>query len=180
MMDNASDQLGIALRNGLGPVSAPADLWDRMQSARMSTPNASDRRPKLAWAPAMAMVLAIAGLLWLSSPGRETRVADRNGAALRCQNPAQLRAWVRAKTGLDLPFRAELPASMELIGARQIVNGVEVDYRAANRDVAFMVSRADGRPATVAHNRSSDGPLFTLACDRTADLQLACKLCHLD
>jgi len=128
----------------------------------------------------MTLVLAAAGLSWVSSPGEASRVAAFNDVALRCQNPAQLRAWVRAKTGLDIPFRAVLPASIELIGARRVASGVEVDYRAANRDAALMVSRADGRAAGVAHNRSGDGPLFTLACDRPADLQLACQLCHLD
>ena len=107
-------------------------------------------------------------------------MADFDDVALRCQNPAQLRAWVRAKTGLDLPFRAELPSSIELIGARKVASGVEVDYRAANRDGAVLISRADGQASYQAHNRPGEGPLFTLACDRPADLQLACKLCHLD
>ena len=178
MMHNALDRLEVELLSDLHPVSAPADLWDRVQSARVYKPSSRLRPRGFAWAMAMSLVVAAAGFLWVSSPVRQAQLAG--DAELRCQNPAQLRAWVRAKTGLDLPFRAELPASIQLIGARRVASGVELDYRASNRDAALMVSRADGHATTVAHNRLGHGPLFTLACDRPADLQLACKLCHLD
>ena len=181
-MHKGFDRLEVELQNGLHPVSAPADLWDRVESARMSKSTVRLRPRVWAWAPAMALVLAVTGLLWVSSPGQKAGVADLprvdfSDVALRCQNPAQLRAWVLAKTGLDLPFRSELPASLQLIGARKVASGVELDYRAANRNAALTISPAD---RSVAHNRSGDAPLFTLACDRPADLQLACQLCHLD
>jgi hypothetical protein len=62
-----------------------------------------------------------------------------------------------------------------------------VAYRAGNRDAVLVVSRADGA-ANLPHNRVSgnvsswvmDGQRFTIACNDPADLQLACKLCHLD
>lgn len=177
-MHNGFDRLEIELQSGLHAVSAPPDLWDRVQLARTSQPRPRPRG--LVWVLATALVLAAAGLLWVRSPGQNARRIDFNEVTLRCQNPAQLRAWVRAQTGLDVPFRHVLPASIQLIGARKVANGVEVDYRAANREAALMVSRAEGRAARVAHNRSGDAPLFTLACDRPADLQLACQLCHLD
>ena len=52
-------------------------------------------------------------------------------AADHCQNPAQLRAWVRAKTGLDLPFRANPAPSIQLIDAQMIegTHGVKIVYR---------------------------------------------------
>ncbi len=65
---------------------------------------------------------------------------------------------------------------------------VEIAYRAANRDALLLVSRAASAPRTsriarVTGNVSSwvmDGQRYTLASNDSADLQLACKLCHLD
>jgi hypothetical protein len=105
-------------------------------------------------------------------------------ASDHCQNPAQLRAWVRAKTGLDLPLRADI----QLIGARNVGGRVEISYRAGNRDAMLLVSRAETGSANAPHSHMSGnvsswvmaGQQFTLACADPAALQLACKLCHLD
>jgi hypothetical protein len=96
----------------------------------------------------------------------------------RCQNPAQIRAWVRAKTGLDLPLRSGSSQSLELTSAQTIdgTRGVKIDYRAGNHDAVLLVSRADAS----ANSHSRFGPAFTLGSENPADLQLACKLCHLD
>jgi len=176
-MHNALDRFEIELHHGLRPVTAPAELWDRVELARMPESRVPHR--SLVWALAMAVVLAAVALSWVCQTEATSRLQAFSGE-LRCQNPAQIRAWVRAKTGLDLPLRAELPPTIQLIGVRKVSSGVELDYRTANRDAALLVSRADGRASNVAHNRSAVGPLFTLACDRPADLRLACQLCHLD
>jgi hypothetical protein len=173
------------LQRGLREVTAPPDLWDRVQGARLVP---TDPRPrKLTWAMAATVILAAVALSIL--PGRRaTNALDSQSNALYCQNPAQLRAWVRAKTGLDVPLRATLPASIHLVEARNSSQGVEIAYRAANSDAVLLVSRAEGA-VDVPHSRVTNGNVtswvmagqrFTLASDDPADFQIACKLCHLD
>jgi hypothetical protein len=180
------DTLERELHVGLREVSAPAELWDRIQ-APQSARLVQSRGP--VWAIAAAVVLVAVGLSLLYAR-RQSIAADNESPkiALHCENPAQLRAWVRARTGLDLPLRADASPSIQLIGADIDSRGVEVAYRAGNRDAMLLVSRADAGAADVPHNRVSgnhsswvmDGQRYTLACNDAASLQLACKLCHLD
>jgi hypothetical protein len=172
------------LEHGLRQVTAPPELWDRVQSARVSRPQTTSRGFVWAWAMAATVVLTAVALSRVQSPVHQ----DSQLTALRCQNPAQLRAWVRAKTGFDVPMRTALPASIQLIGARAVEGRVEIAYRAGNRDAMLLVSRADPGSANAPHSRVSgkvsswvmDGQRFTLACNDPAGLQMACKLCHLD
>jgi hypothetical protein len=185
------------LRQALHGVTAPPQLWDRIQAAQVSKP-ARRNRP-FVWATAAAVALSAVAL---STVHRQTNMGDEAFAlralssasqriAFHCQNPAQLRAWVRANTGLDLPLQEPLSPSVQLVGAQTIGNGtggVEVAYRAGNRDAILLVSKADADSATVPHSRVSgnisswvmSGQRFTLASNDPTDLQLACKLCHLD
>jgi hypothetical protein len=173
------------LQRGLREVTAPPDLWDRVQAARVPQPNSRPRRLVLA----MAATVTLAALA-LSHQARRDRISavmDSPELAFHCENPAQLRAWVKANTGLDVPMRSSLPASIQLFGATRRGNTVEIAYRAGERDAQLLVSRADGA-ADIPHNRASGatstwvmaGRKFTLAYDNPADAQIACKLCHLD
>jgi hypothetical protein len=173
-----NQRVQLALRQ----VAAPPELWDRVQAARVSQPQTTSRG--FVWALALAVVLAAVALSLVRSPVRE----DSQQLAFHCQNPAQLRAWVKANTGFDVPMRAALPASIQLIGARSAEGRAEIAYRAGNRDALLLVSRADPGSASLPHSRVSgkvsswtmDGQRFMLACNDPAGLQLACKLCHLD
>jgi hypothetical protein len=170
------------LEDGLREVTAPPELWDRVQSARVMRSPESNRR--LVWALALSFVLASVALLSLFRwPVRQ----DSQTVAFQCQNPAQLRAWVKAKTGIDVPLRGDPPASIRLIGARNQGERVEIAYRTGDRDALLLVSRANGAgdvphssPAGKVSSWVMNGQRYTLACDNPGDLQLACKLCHLD
>lgn len=168
-----SDWLQPELQRALRPVAAPPELWERLQTSQ-TAPAARGNRG-LVWAMAAALVLSTVGLSVLY---REN-VAFQATAADHCQNPAQLRAWVRAKTGLDLPFRANRAPSVQLIDAQMIegTHGVKIVYRAGNRDGVLLVSTAVAS-ANIPH--SHFGQRFAVSADNPADLQLACKLCHLD
>lgn len=187
------------LQWGLRGVSAPPGLWERVQTAGIiETPQAKPFRWGLVWATAAAAILIAtsATLVHLQRAGSDEAMAlgalhaDSKLIGFHCENPARLRAWVRAKTGLDLPLREEVSPAIQLVGARTIedARGVEIAYRAGNRDAVLLVSRAEAGAVNVAHDRASgnvstwvmDGRRYTLACDNPADLQLACKLCHLD
>jgi len=170
------------LHQGLREVTAPPELWDRLQSARVSRPQTTGRG--FVWALALAFVLAAVALSLARSPVHK----DSQVTAFHCQNPTELRAWVKANTGFDVPLRTAQSASIQLIGARVVDGRAEIAYRAGNRDAVLLVSRADSGAANLPHSRVSGkasswvmgGRRFTLACDNPADLQLACKLCHLD
>jgi hypothetical protein len=170
------------LQFALHPVTAPPELWERVQSARISRPQTTSRG--FVWAMAATVVLAAVALSLVRLPVRQ----DSQRIAFHCQNPAQLRAWVRANTGFDVPLRAAPPASIQLIGARAVEGRVEIAYRAGNRDATLLVSRADTGAVSVPHSQVNGkvsswvmaGQRFTLACNDPSDFQLSCKLCHLD
>jgi hypothetical protein len=173
------------LQHGLREATAPAELWDRVQMVRTSRARPANRG--LVWALAGLVILAAVGVSKL--PGRrEPLIGESQDIGFHCQNPAQLRAWVKANTGFNVPLRAAPPASIQLIGARAVEGRAEIVYRAGNRDALLLVSRADPGSVDLAHSRMSgkvsswvmDGQRFTLACNDPADFQLACKLCHLD
>jgi len=191
--------LDAELQHGLRQAPAPAELWDRIQAARNAPPRPRRAHRSLVWATAAAVLVATVGLALLqlrrqSSASEEafaTQIlnAGFGRVAFQCQNPAKLRAWVRANAGIDLPLRPGASPSIQLVGAQMVedARGVEVAYRAGNRDAVLLVTRADGA-ANGPHDRSvgsvsswvMDGQRYTLACNDPADLQLACKLCHLD
>ncbi len=170
------------LQRELREVVAPPELWDRVQSARFSRPPERSYR-SMVWALALPIILAAAAWSVVRSPVRE----NSQTLAFHCQNPAQLRAWVKATTGIDVPLRAAPPSSIQLTGARRLGERIEIAYRAGDHDAVLLVSRASGA-ADVPHGNPTGqasswvlaGQRYTLASDNPADLQLACKLCHLD
>jgi hypothetical protein len=178
------------LQRGLREVTAPPELWDRIQTPQIPQSNGSNRG--LVWAMAATVVLAAVALSLVRSSDEVSAVralaSNSQRIAFHCQNPAQLRAWVKATTGLDVPLRITPPASIQLVGARNVGAHVEIAYQARNRDAVLVVSKADAAAPNVPHSHVSgkvsswvmDGQRFTLACDDAVDLQLACKLCHLD
>jgi len=177
--------LELELQRELGGVTAPPELWDRLQSPTSAPYRAAGVSKRFYHALlAVAVTLAAVALSLVRSPVRY----HAPQLAFHCQNPAQLRAWVRANTGLDVPLRSAPPASIQLIGARAGEGRVEIAYRAENRDGVLSVSNAAVASANEPHNRVSgkvsswvmDGQRFTLASSDAAELQLACKLCHLD
>lgn len=198
MYNDTPAWLASELEWGLRETSAPAELWDRVRAAQVRPAPQKRTNLGLVWAMAAALTVVALGLSlrYRQSAASDEALALRalSGASqiagFHCENPAQLRAWVRATAGLDLPLRAEASPSIQLIGAQAIdgTRGVEVAYRAGNREAVLLVSRAGSGIRNSAHNRASsnvsswvmNGQRYTLACDNPADLQLACKLCHLD
>jgi len=180
-----NQRLELVLQRELREVSAPPELWDRLQSPA-SAPYRAARVSKRFYHGllAAAVTLAVVALSLVRPPVRQ----DSQPIAFHCQNPAQLRAWVKANTGLDVPLRGAPPASIQLIGARTGEGRVEVVYRAENRDGVLSVSSAGAGSANEPHSSISgsvsswvmDGQRFTLTASDAAELQLACKLCHLD
>jgi len=145
----------------LGRVRAPEELWARIAEARSPRRTASPVR-KLGWAVAAAMILA--GVAW-NLPRPEFRSED----------PGELRAWVKARTGLDLPFAAHT-ATVYVTGAKLTRSGVEVVYRNGGRFATFSVSEASAGETV---HWSSNGRSYVLACALPGDLDGSCRLCHI-
>ena len=82
------------LKRELCEVAAPPELWSRVQSARLLRPRESRRG--LVWATAATMILATVALSRMPA-GENAAVNDTQPIGLRCQNPAQIRAWEVAR-----------------------------------------------------------------------------------
>ena len=190
-----SNWMDSQLERSLQSVAAPPELWGRIQNAQPA-PRVRQQRG-FVWVMAATVVIAAVGLSLVrahrnSAAGDEAFAlaalsSDSQRIAFHCQNPAQLRAWVKANTGLDLPLRTAPSASIQLAGATASGDRAEIAYHAGGRDAVLLIARADGAPDQP-HDRASGnvsswvmaGQRFTLASDSAADLQIACKLCHLD
>ncbi|HTS78552.1 MAG TPA: hypothetical protein VMG40_20245 [Bryobacteraceae bacterium] len=138
------------LEQSLGRVEAPAELWDRVLEGRSSRRVSAPHRR--AWIAALAC--AAAAMVW----------AMVNTPSLRSDDPAVVREWVKARTGMDVPLARS--QSVRLTGARVVNSGrIELAYRAGDRAGVVTISRIE-------NGRAHWG---ALAVDCQAP---ACGLCH--
>jgi hypothetical protein len=199
------------LARHLGPVRAPEHLWDRVEWAQLGGNAAPARRRfptrirGLAWAAVAAAVLM--AISW-SVPWRDDAMAARGALAiqalargpqhlnLRSDDASELRAWVLANTGIELPMPAEASPEVRLIGA-SVLDGaggaVEIAYRVGGYQAAMIVSKgpreAGARHREMHHSVQGGtkvvswtmrGQLYTVACSTPGDVRVTCQLCHED
>jgi hypothetical protein len=194
------------LKRHLGPVQAPEELWDRVQSTRVVT-HVVKLRPNrgMAWrwaAAALAVVAVVAGVaLWanrsITSEERAIRALSRTPEQLqfRSDDLAEIRHWVKAGSDLDIPLRGQPAPAVHLIGASLTRQGthngaqaVEISYRVGEMDATLVISKAtgdgDGRHAFV-KSGSYHGANFQSWTMRgemftiaAADARVGCLLCH--
>lgn len=119
------------LRTQLGPVSAPAGLWAKIQSPG-AVRRADSGPTRLLW-PVIAflMLLASADLLWEFSKARgglrqttqpnpaelEALAASSATCDLYSSDPARLRKWVKSRIGIEIEIPAHTSA-VRITGAR--------------------------------------------------------------
>ena len=180
-----SSWLEPVLTEHLGRVAAPQELWRRVQAPRFE--GARSSRPQLAWA--LATTLAIVTVAWGFHPRINATASRDANLTLRCADPARIRAWVKANTGLDVPLPDKPAAAVQLIGARAVQSdppSVEVDYIATGHQEHLLVSKARSKSPTHRQPGANDshaawtmgGQAYTLACADPAELRAACLLCH--
>ena len=106
------------LQRGLRNVAAPADLWDRVRSAPAPLTQPIPRPRMLVWAMAATVTMMTVGL---SVVQRRAAIvaADPQRYGVRCENPAELRAYVRANAGLEAVARTA-PAQVRLRGPMDV------------------------------------------------------------
>jgi hypothetical protein len=179
-------ELEAVLSRHLGRVAAPEGWRVGFSPRGASAPPPSEAeasrglKPTLRgagwWAVAVAAVAVIL-LVWVRHEPSEFRSGD----------PVEIRGWLRARTGFDIPLRADPPGSIRLVGAHASASAAEVDYQIDGRDASLTVAAAPpgARPNGPRHSAGArvsswvaGGQLYTLACARPEDSQLACLLCH--
>ncbi len=161
------------LANRLGYVPAPEELWDRIQRPRAV--HRAGSAPRWTWALAAASFAILAVLAALPS------------SEFRSDRPAEIRAWVRRSTGLDVAMLEQPSPAIRIVSARVVksdIPTVEIAYRAGRHAATLRVSKSDA-PDSVRHQGADGsaswtmrGQTYLLACADPADLQVACKLCH--
>jgi hypothetical protein len=162
-------------------------LWERIDmnkkptQARMPVPHRStgilacvDLRKKLAWAFVASML--VVALVWGLRPRRDL--------VFRSDSATQIREWVKANAGLDIPLLGS--GQVRLAGARLMRGDVEIACRVGDHQAKLLVSKGisslrHGSQPGRAHSTASwgmNGRLYTLACATPEDLRIACLLCH--
>lgn len=206
--ENRSD-LEQALRKHLGRNAAPQDLWSRVEKARRAP---ATRRLPLPLAgrltPALAVLTVAVGgwVLWqqFSKPQSvEALAVDALGRGpehlqFRSDRAAEIRAWLRANAGLDVPLPPRHSPLIEIVGAAVIENQgriAEIAYRVGDRNAALLVRKdPSGTRSYQQHTvRPSEsfkearvsswsmrGQSYTLAWAAPGEFRVACLLCHGD
>ena len=150
------------------------------------------------WATAALVTVAVVGInLWLnrelSSEELAVRALNRGSEQMefRSADLTEVRTWVRAGTGLDLPLPVRTASSVQLVGARvnrKRTPTVEISYRVGGVDATLVVSKipveGDGRHEFVKSGSyhganfmswTMRGQMYTIA---SADARVGCILCH--
>lgn len=167
-MVKAEMWIEVSLARHLGTVAAPEELWERIQNPprRVSVPRRSTQARMSVLVAATAAVVMAA-------------VVFHPRSEFRSDNAAEIRAWVKAKTGLDVRLHAGPSPSVELMGAKVLKgNAAEITYRMGNHDVTVMVSRAGTADSTGVFSWIARGQRYTLACVAPEELKIACLHCH--
>ena len=152
------------LERSLRRVSAPDELWDRIQSPQRSRVRVRTRFMALATVP-VVMFVALLGSHQSSNPAIQFRSSDAS----------EIRAWVRANADLDVPLH-----DGNLAGASMVApHTVEIAYNAGGHKVSLLVSNTPERDrrASASISWSAGGQTYFLACAEPQYLR-ACALCH--
>lgn len=192
------DRIEVELSRHLKPMVAPSYLWARVQTA----PRTKARKPRWLLWPAAAAVAATTALCYFNVQSDSTsslaKAAFRELASgsealdFRSSDPVEIRAWIEAHTGLDIPLASA--HSVHLIGVTLLRNSpcmVCVSYRIGGEKGELLVARGGSggpkhpliqrtsfRGATVT-SWAAAGQIYAIATSMESP-HSACILCHLD
>ncbi|HLK19507.1 MAG TPA: hypothetical protein VKT81_11135 [Bryobacteraceae bacterium] len=155
-----------ALARHLDPVAAPEELWERVRNPRVIQKKRSVHTGvNAARLGACATALLV---IFFLVPHR----------GLKSSDPGQIRGWVQAKSGIDVPLRAR-PAGVQLTGAQISKDTVEIAYKVGNRDGRLFIGGRHTASNPRVFTWSMHGNTYTLECATPDDLKVACNLCHI-
>jgi len=163
MAENQDRWIERELEQSLRRVAAPEELWDRLQSPQPVRSRVQTRFMALATAP-VVMLVALLGSHSANAPSVQFRSSDAR----------EIQAWVKARTGLDVPMHAGNLAGASVLPG----SAAEIAYRGAG-NMTLLVSLEAASTARNANvlSWSTRGLTFQLACAEQQDLK-ACALCH--
>jgi hypothetical protein len=156
-----------ALARHLDSVSAPEELWERVRNPRVIQKKGVPTSGNAARLGACATVLMLLAI-WLFVGHR----------GLKSNDPGEIRGWVQAKAGIDVPLRAR-PAGVQLTGASVSNGTVEIAYKVGNRDGRLFVGGKHTSSNPRVFTWSMHGNTYMLECATPDDLKVACNLCHI-
>ena len=190
------------LARELRPVSAPEELWNRIEKRIDERPASVVRWPLWALAAAVAAMVALfCFTLRSDTSSYMARFAVRElargaaGVDFQSSDPSRIRAWVRANAGFDVPLPAGPPSGVRILGVSLFHGGALtacVTYRIGDQTAKLLVTGAsasapahpDMQVAREEHATvsawSMAGQTYTLASNEPANSQAACVLCHVD
>lgn len=186
MIDRLEEQLARHLR----PVAAPDDLWFRIQDPHQGHAVRPLRWPMWAFAAALAATIALFCFSlrsdtnsYMAKFATAELARGAEDVQFRSADPAQIRAWVQANAGIDIPLLPKAAENVKLIGVSVFHSGspmVCVTYRAGNQMSRLLVTRA-----TAAAHRGTTlspwvmhGQAYMLAWSAPENAHAACILCH--
>jgi hypothetical protein len=215
MKQDKNSMVEAVLAKHMGPEKAPDSLWHRIQNPRLQGSQVSKAVPAwFQWASVATTLVVLggvgAGLYWAQKTVRtdrrpETREAIAIAALtqapdslpLQTADTAQIRRWVKANSGIDIPLPPKHAAVIEVIGARMIDGPnplAEISYQVGDYKAALLVAKdPTGKKSYPSHGlRPSDrvdqahvsswsmrGQSYTLASNAKGDeFETACLLCH--
>lgn len=206
--ETGSVRLEAVLARHLGRVSAPEELWERVrcpEAVRLRERNFNPGNFRLALVWAAAVIVAVTAGFYARHAVPRTGTAftiealppSAESLELRSDRAAEIRSWINARTGFDVPLPDQPPAPIRLLGVRLVAAAtptVEVAYSVGDRKAELLISKAaPGAETTNRGHRSlagemhqgartyswvMRGQLYELACATPEDSQVACMLCH--
>jgi hypothetical protein len=191
------------LERHLRPVAAPSELCLRIEE-----PGEVRALPMLRW-PMWAFAAALAAMiaLFCFSLRSDTRSYMARTAArelarssedvqFHSADPAEIRAWVKANAGFDIPLPAQAARNVKIIGVSLVRGGspmVCVTYRVGNQPSRLLVARAaetvrpqhpsieqTGNGGASVSTWTMHGVAYAVASTSPEKAHAGCVLCHLD
>ena len=184
--------LAPVLRRELQRVQAPPELWDRIALPREEYPQLSSRN-RFVWmiAVASAVAASVLAIVWGYNPAHAGTVSPGLRVEFRSNHVADVRNWVRNRTGVDIPLPDDAGGRVQLQGAAITAEGrIEIRYRAGNQGATLVVAASDGTQPEHGHltvsslvestraSWSMGQQQYTLAVDRAGNMRSACVVCH--
>lgn len=191
-----TNRLDLELQRQLRPVDAPEELW-----ARIQTRTRAKHTPNLRWlagAFAGAAIVLCCLMLRSNATGHLAKTAAQELAArservdFRSNDPAQIRAWVRSRAGMDVPLASA--GSVRFLGVALLQESpcvVCVSYRIGGKRGDLVIARGGSRGpkhSSMQHLSSGNASILAWAAAGQTyvvaapvdNLQLTCSLCHID
>jgi hypothetical protein len=191
-------RVDLELGRHLQRVTAPDELWSRIQAGLKTAPAPRWRL----WAVCAATAAAIVGICYFSigsdSSAYLSQAASRElGTSpeqldFRSSDPAEIRAWVEAHAGLDIPLASA--QSVSFVGVKLLQGSrflVCVSYCIGDKKGKLFVARGGAggpRHPSIRHTSYqgasiiswvAGGQSYAIAT-RKGSLDAACALCHMD